>query len=42
MLPGAEKIIADFKAGNYDTALTDALALLPDAEKAFTDCTASA
>lgn len=42
MLPGVESIIADFKAGNYDQALTDAMALLPDAEKAFTDCTASA
>jgi hypothetical protein len=42
MIPGVESIIADFKAGSYDKALTDALTLLPEAEKAFTDCTASA
>jgi hypothetical protein len=41
MLPGVESIIADFKAGNYDKALTDALALLPDAEKAASDCLSS-
>jgi len=42
LIPDAEKIIADFKAGNYEQALTDALALEPEAQKAFTDCTASA
>jgi hypothetical protein len=40
-IPDVEKIIADFKAGNYDQALTDALALLPEAEKAYTDCLSS-
>lgn len=34
-------MIADFKAGNYEQALADGMALLPDAEKAYTDCTAS-
>jgi hypothetical protein len=28
-IPDVEKIIADFKAGNYTQALTDALALEP-------------
>jgi hypothetical protein len=41
MIPGVEKVIADFKSGDYETALTDALTLLPEAEKAYTDCTAS-
>ena len=41
-IPDVEKIIADFKAGNYDQALTDALALLPEAEKAYTDCLSTA
>jgi len=41
-IPDVEKIIADFKAGNYEQALTDALALLPEAEKAYTDCLSSA
>jgi hypothetical protein len=41
-IPDLEKIIADFKAGNYDQALSDALALLPVAEKAYTDCLSSA
>jgi len=41
LIPGVEGLIADFKAGNYDKALTDGLALLPDAEKAVTDCTSS-
>ena len=41
MIPGVEKAIADFKAGDYTAALTDALAILPEAEKAYTDCTAS-
>jgi hypothetical protein len=41
MIPGVEKVIADFKSGDYNTALTDALTLLPEAEKAYTDCTAS-
>ena len=39
MIPDAEKIIADIKAGNYPQALADGMALLPEAEKAFTDCT---
>jgi len=41
-IPDVEKIIADFKAGNYDQALSDAMALLPEAEKAYTDCLSSA
>ena len=41
LIPGVEGIIADFKAGDYDKALSDGLALLPDAEKAVTDCTSS-
>jgi len=41
LIPGVEGIIADFKAGNYEKALTDGMALLPDAEKALTDCTSS-
>jgi hypothetical protein len=41
MIPGAEKVIADFKSGDYTTALADAMTLLPEAEKAYTDCTAS-
>jgi hypothetical protein len=41
MIPGVESIIADFKAGSYDKALTDALALLPEAEKAASDCLSS-
>lgn len=30
LIPGVEKVIADFKAGDYTSALTDALALEPD------------
>ena len=41
MIPGVEKVIADFKSGDYTTALADAMTLLPEAEKAYTDCTAS-
>jgi len=41
MIPDVEKVIADFKGGNYEQALTDAMALAPEAEKAYTDCTAS-
>jgi len=41
LIPGVESVIADFKSGDYNKALSDGLALLPDAEKAFTDCTAS-
>jgi len=41
MIPYVEKVIADFKAGNYEQALTDALALAPEAEKAYTDCLSS-
>ena len=41
MIPDLEKVIADFKAGNYEQALTDGLALVPEVEKAYTDCTAS-
>jgi hypothetical protein len=41
LIPGLEKVIADFKAGNYEQALTDGLALLPDAEKAYSDCLSS-
>ena len=33
-----ESVIADIKAGNYTKALTDITALVPDAEKAYTDC----
>jgi tetratricopeptide (TPR) repeat protein len=40
-IPDLEKVIADFKAGNYDQALTDALALVPAVEKAATDCLSS-
>jgi len=29
MIPDAEKVIADIKAGNYDQALADGMALLP-------------
>jgi len=42
MIPGVEKVIADFKSGDYTSALADAMTLLPEAEKAYTDCTASA
>ena len=38
IIPDLEKVIADFKAGNYEQALTDGLALLPEAEKAASDC----
>jgi hypothetical protein len=38
LIPGVEGLIADFKAGNYEKALTDGMALLPDAEKAASDC----
>jgi hypothetical protein len=38
LIPGVEGIIADFKAGNYEKALTDGLAMVPDLEKALTDC----
>jgi len=41
-IPDLEKIIADFKAGNYEQALTDGLALVPVIEKAATDCLSSA
>jgi hypothetical protein len=41
MIPDVEKVIADFKAKNYEQALTDALALAPEAEKAVTDCLSS-
>lgn len=41
MIPGVEKVIADFKAGNYEQALTDGLALVPDLEKAYSDCLSS-
>jgi hypothetical protein len=41
LIPGVESVIADFKAGDYDKALSDGLALLPDAEKAASDCLAS-
>jgi len=41
LIPGVEKIIADFKAGNESQALSDLLALVPDAEKAYTDCTST-
>jgi len=41
-IPDVEKIIADIKAGNYDQALTDALALEPVVQKAITDCTSAA
>jgi hypothetical protein len=41
LIPGVEGLIADFKAGNYEKALTDGLAMVPDLEKALTDCTAS-
>ena len=41
-IPDVEKVIADFKAGNYDQALTDALALVPTVEKAYSDCLSSA
>jgi hypothetical protein len=41
-IPDLEKVIADFKAGNYEQALTDGLAMLPDVEKAYTDCLSSA
>jgi len=41
LIPGVEGLIADFKAGNYEKALTDGLALLPDAEKALSDCMSS-
>jgi hypothetical protein len=34
-------LIADIKAGNEAQALADAMAMAPDAQKAFTDCTAS-
>jgi len=37
-IPDVEKIIADFKAGNYTQALTDALALEPEVTKAYSDC----
>jgi exonuclease VII small subunit len=40
-IPGLEKVIADFKAGNYEQALNDGIALLPDVEKAYTDCLSS-
>lgn len=38
MIAPVEKVIADIKAGNYPQALTDGMALLPDAEKALADC----
>jgi hypothetical protein len=38
IIPDVEKVIADFKAGNYTQALTDALALEPEIQKAATDC----
>ena len=38
MIPGVEKVIADFKAGDYTSALADAMTLLPEAEKAASDC----
>ena len=41
LIPDVEKVIADFKGGNYPQALTDALALEPEVMKAYTDCTAS-
>ena len=41
MIPGVEKIIADIKAGNESQALSDLLALEPEATKAYTDCTSS-
>jgi hypothetical protein len=41
LIPDLEKVIADFKAGNYEQALTDGLAMLPDAEKAYSDCLSS-
>jgi hypothetical protein len=41
MIPDVEAVIADFKAGNYTKALSDALLLEPIATKAYTDCTAS-
>jgi len=40
-IPDLEKVIADFKAGNYEQALTDGLALVPTIEKAATDCLSS-
>jgi len=42
LIPGVESVIADFKAGDYDKALSDGLALLPDAEKAYSDCLSTA
>jgi hypothetical protein len=41
LIPGVESVIADFKAGDYTKALSDGLALVPELEKAETDCLAS-
>jgi len=42
MIPDVEKVIADIKAGNDTQALTDLLALVPELQKAYTDCTSGA
>ena len=39
MIPGVEGLIADIKAGNEAKALSDAMTLAPEAQKAYTDCT---
>jgi len=42
LIPGVEKVIADLKAGNQNKAIIDLTLLLPKAEAAYADCTASA
>jgi len=39
LIPEVEAVIADFKAGNEAQALADLAKMVPDAEKAYSDCT---